>query len=144
MFRAKKYLLSFLIVVSLAILQFNTILGIAPASADATLFNSQSLLKNSAAPAYGSNPQSVKLIATKLINQALTFIALIMVVLLVIAGFKYMTSEGNQEETKKAMGQIKALVIGLLIILAAWGITYYILRILICNTSTVGTACTAW
>lgn len=143
MHHAKKYLLSFLFIISLGILQFNTLPVISPVSADDTLLNNQTLLKESTAGNYGSNPKDVKVIVLNLIKTALTFIAIIMVALLMFAGFKYMTSNGNEAQMKEAMGQIKALFVGLLIILASWSIVSYMLEWLVCSTTTSGASCTS-
>ena len=141
MLLAKKYLLSLVIVVSLAILQFNIVLGIKPAAADSTLLSNQSLLTTSADASYGSGTRDIKVIVLNFLETALTFIALLLVVLLVIAGFKYMTSQGNEAKIKEVMGQIQSLIIGLIIILASWGLTYFILQTVVCNTVNDGGAC---
>lgn len=140
---AKKYLLSFLIIASLGILQFNMIVLIKPALADSTLLSNQSLLVQSGDASYGTHKR-VEIIVLDLIKTALSFLALLFVILIIIAGFKYMTSAGNEEKIKEAMGQIQALAIGLLIILASWGGTYWLLRTLVCVTSTSGTVCNPW
>lgn len=144
MLLAKKYFLSFLLVVSLGILQFNIVSGIKLAYADESLLKTQGLLTQSTSGNYGSSPQDVKIIALNLIKSALTFIAIIMVALLIIDGFKYMTSGGNETKIKETMGQIQALIIGLAIIMTSWGITYYLLRVAVCNTTSTGTACSFW
>ncbi|MEI6835298.1 MAG: hypothetical protein WCK59_00495 [Candidatus Falkowbacteria bacterium] len=141
MLLAKKYLLSFAILVSLAILQFNIVTQIKPALADSTLLSNQTLLTTSANASYGSSPKDVKVIILNFLKTALALIALLMVILLIIAGFKYMTSQGNEAKIKESMGQIQSLVIGLIIILASWGLTYYILQTVVCNTTTSGGAC---
>ncbi|MFA5880514.1 MAG: hypothetical protein WC860_10180 [Candidatus Margulisiibacteriota bacterium] len=114
---------------------------ISPALADDTLLNNQTLLKESASASYGSKPLDVKVVALNILKTVLTFIAVIMVALLMAAGFKYMTSGGNETQMKEAMGQIKALFVGLLIILASWSIVSYMLKWLVCSTTTTGTSC---
>lgn len=133
---AKKYLLSFLFLVSLGILQFNMLPVISPASADSTLLSNQALLKDSTANNYGNNPQDIKVIILQILKVLFTFIALILVASLVAAGFQYMTSGGNEAKLKEAMDKIKALFIGLLIILASWSITSYTLKWMVCATTT--------
>ena len=141
---AKKYLLSFLFLISLGILQFNMLPVISPASADSTLINNQLLLQESTANNYGSNPKDIKVIVLQVLKVIFTFLALLIVALLVFAGFKYMTSNGNEAQMKEAMGQIKALFVGLLIIMASWGITSYLLKWVVCaTTSSNGTGCAA-
>ena len=77
---------------------------------------------------YGDKkPEDIRIVATKIIQWALGFLALIFLVLIIFAGFKWMTSGGNEEEVKKAQALMKNAVIGLIIILAAWSITYYLI-----------------
>ena len=72
----------------------------------------------------GDMPLSI--LIANIIKTALGFLALIFIVLIIIAGFRWMTSAGNEEQTKKAMGTIKTAIIGLVIVLAAYAITYFI------------------
>lgn len=139
---AKKYLLSFGFILSLGVLQLNMIPLIKPVLADASLLNQQKLLKESTAGNYGSQPKDVKVVALSLLKTVLTFLAILTLILVIMAGFKYMLSGGNEAETKEAIGQIKALVIGLVIILASWGFVKYLLKWLVCST-TAQTGCTS-
>lgn len=61
-----------------------------------------------------------------LIKVVLGFLAIIFLVLMILAGFKWMTAAGNEDQVKKAQATIKMAVIGLLIVLAAYGVTYFI------------------
>jgi len=80
------------------------------------------------AEAYGEtgNPKDIRTIIATIIKVVLGFLGVIFVVLLIFAGIKYMTSGGDQEKVKDAVGQIKNAVIGLIIIVAAYSITYFI------------------
>lgn len=69
-------------------------------------------------------------IAATLISIVLGFLALIFLVLTIMAGFKWMTAGGNDEEVKKAQTSLKNAVIGLVIVLAAYAITYFIFNTL--------------
>lgn len=62
------------------------------------------------------------------INIILSFLALIAVVLIIYGGFTYMLSGGNPEKMKKARDILIATAIGLIIVLAAWGITIYLVN----------------
>ncbi|MFH0973149.1 MAG: pilin [Patescibacteria group bacterium] len=62
----------------------------------------------------------------KIIKIALGLLGIIFVVLLVISGFKYMTAGGNEEQIKESLGTIKHAVVGLIIVLLAYSITYYV------------------
>lgn len=65
-------------------------------------------------------------IAARGIQVVLGFLAIIFLGLTVYAGFNWMTAAGNDENIKKAQATLKAAVIGLLIVLAAYTITYFV------------------
>ncbi len=75
---------------------------------------------------YGGTPQPLSLYAANLVKGLLTLIGIIFVVLLMYGGFVYMTSGGNDEKVKKAKNTLKAAVIGLVIIVSGYSITYFI------------------
>lgn len=61
-----------------------------------------------------------------IINIVLGLLALIAVVLIIYAGFSYMFSRGDVEKVKKAKGIILTSAIGLIIIMAGYGIATYV------------------
>jgi len=61
-----------------------------------------------------------------LINVALGFLGLIAVIIILIGGFKWMTAGGNEDKVGEARKTIFAGIIGLAIILFAWGITTFV------------------
>ena len=86
--------------------------------------------------AYGAEKsKDIRLIVVNIIKIFLGLLGLIFVILIIFAGFKYMTSMGNQEKTKEALDQIKAAVIGLIIIFCAYSITDYIFDCVLDATS---------
>jgi len=110
-----------------------------PVAARNSLFNQQTLLQEVGGQAYNTKrPQDARRTILEIINIALSFLALIAVVLLIVSGVQYMTSGGNKEKTSKSLGNIKNLAIGLAIILASWGIVYYLLSLIVCVTTTEG------
>jgi branched-subunit amino acid transport protein AzlD len=70
------------------------------------------------------NPQST---AVKVINILLSFLGIIAVVLVLWAGFMWMTAAGNDDKVSSAKKIMLSAVIGLLIILAAYGIVNWVL-----------------
>lgn len=60
------------------------------------------------------------------ITVILSLLATIFLFLLIFAGFKWMTAAGDTEDIKKAKGIIQSAIIGLVITLASYGITYFI------------------
>jgi len=65
------------------------------------------------------------IIAT-IIEACLGLLAAIFLVLMIIAGFEWMTAAGNETKVEKAIGTIKTSIIGLIIVLAAYSITYFV------------------
>ncbi|MFA4999952.1 MAG: IPT/TIG domain-containing protein [Patescibacteria group bacterium] len=66
-------------------------------------------------------------IAGRIINIALGFLGIIAVGFVIYGGFIWMTSGGEEEKVEKAKKILKSGVIGLVIILASWGIATFIL-----------------
>jgi len=67
-------------------------------------------------------------IIARIINTSMLFLGVIAVVIVLIGGFKWMTAGGNEkgvEDAKKLMG---AGVVGLVIVLASWGIAQFIVK----------------
>ncbi len=60
----------------------------------------------------------------------LAFLGIVFLILIIISGFKWMTTN-NPEEIKKLWSRIINAVIGLVIILASYAITYYILTAIV-------------
>jgi len=73
---------------------------------------------------------NVGILVARGVQTILSFLAIIFLVLTLIAGFKWMTAQGNEEQIKKATASIKAAIIGLIIVIAAYTITWFIFRIL--------------
>lgn len=76
-----------------------------------------------------------KVLITKFINLALTFLGLIAVVIILIGGFKWMTSGGNEEKTTAARKLLVAGVVGLVIVLASWGLASWLVGTISTTTS---------
>lgn len=74
-----------------------------------------------------SGPEDIRVAVAGIVKAFLSLLGIIFLVLLVLAGFKWMTSQGNDEKVKEAIDQIKTAVIGLLVIMAAYGITALVL-----------------
>jgi cbb3-type cytochrome oxidase subunit 3 len=65
------------------------------------------------------------------IRGVITLLGLVFIVLILLAGFKWMRAEGNEEEIKKANRTIKESIIGLIITLSAWTIWSFVFEKLI-------------
>jgi ABC-type cobalt transport system substrate-binding protein len=60
------------------------------------------------------------------IKAFLGFLGIIFIIIIVMAGYKYMTAGGNEEKTREAIDSIKRGIIGLIIIVSAYAITYFV------------------
>lgn len=73
-------------------------------------------------------------IAANLITVILGFLGILAVIIILIGGFKWMTAAGNEDQVAEARKIIVAGIIGLVIILAAWGIATFVLSRLLTAT----------
>jgi len=67
---------------------------------------------------------------TQIINVLLTLLGIVAVVIVLLGGFKWMTAGGNEDKVGEAKKILGAGIIGLVIILAAWGIAAFVLNTL--------------
>lgn len=72
-------------------------------------------------------PTDLAVIIGNFIRYVLGLIGLILLVLIVFGGFLWMTSAGSEEKIKKAKGIITNAVLGLIIVLAAYAITWFVM-----------------
>lgn len=63
-----------------------------------------------------------------IINIALSLIGVIFVILTVYGGFLYMTARGNEEKTKKGLSIVVQALIGLVVVLAAYAISFFVFK----------------
>ena len=76
----------------------------------------------------------VRATAARIINVALGFLGIISVIIVLLGGFKYMISGGNEDKVGEAKGLIISGIIGLAIILSAWAITKFVIGSLVTAT----------
>ncbi|MBD3248391.1 hypothetical protein GF382_03850 [Candidatus Falkowbacteria bacterium] len=76
----------------------------------------------------GLGEEDPRSIAASLVNTILGFLGILAVIIILIGGFKWMTAAGNEEQVGQAKKVIISGVIGLVIVLASWGIASFVLR----------------
>ncbi|MDD5251527.1 MAG: pilin [Patescibacteria group bacterium] len=74
----------------------------------------------------------------KFINQIITLLGIVLVVLIIWAGFKWMLARGNEEDVNEAKDIIKNAVIGLVLLLTAYAITNFVINAILTGTGTTG------
>ena len=83
----------------------------------------------------GLGNKDPRAIATGIINVILGFVGIIAVILIIVGGFKWMTAGGNEDKVDEAKRLMIAGVTGLAIVLAAFGISVFVVNNLIKVTS---------
>jgi len=79
----------------------------------------------------GDNPAiSIPTVAGGIIKIFLSILSIIFIALMLYGGYLWMTARGNQEQVTKAKELITSAVIGLIIVIAAYAITYFVLYML--------------
>ncbi len=136
---ATKKRLSVLIFIFLGLFQFSLFTQVPSVSADAGLISSQEGFANQEIQsAFGNGePQDLRYTVVRIIMVVLSILGVLFLGLIIFAGFKYMTAAGNEDQVKGAIKQITQAVIGLVIILSAWGISAFILNQITKATTTV-------
>ena len=74
-------------------------------------------------------------IAASVIKVMLGFLGIIAVLIILYAGFLWMTAAGNEDKITQAKGMMSAGVIGLIIVLAAFGIATFVMEALVTATA---------
>ncbi|MCX6782297.1 MAG: pilin [Candidatus Magasanikbacteria bacterium] len=72
----------------------------------------------------------IRQIAANIIRIALGFVGIVLIVLIMYGGFLWMTAGGNEEQIGKAKKILVNAIIGLIIILSAYAIVLFIMRML--------------
>ena len=71
------------------------------------------------------------LLTAKIIRTVLSFIGLVFIVLIIWSGIEWLTSNGSPDKITKAKNRIIHSVIGLIILIAAFGISKFVLSAII-------------
>ncbi len=69
------------------------------------------------------------------INVMLGTLGTIFIVLIIVAGFKWMTAGGNEEKVKESGEAIRRAILGLIVIVGAFAIWAFISRVLVDDSS---------
>lgn len=119
-------------IINIFVLSFLFFILVVPITS-AQLINKDSLAANDiqkqtdlAAGTAGMVNTSIGTIAAIIIQGFLSLLGIIFLVLIIIAGYKWMTASGNEEQIKKSQATIKTAIIGLIIVLGAYAITYFV------------------
>jgi cytochrome bd-type quinol oxidase subunit 2 len=77
-----------------------------------------------------TSEESTNKMISLVITTVLSFLGVIFLVLAIYAGFTWMTARGNEEKVADARSTLTNAVIGLVVVLAAYAISYYVIQVL--------------
>ncbi len=77
-------------------------------------------------PSTGSDDTKALNIVGSAISVFLSFLGVIFLVLIIYGGYKWLMAMGREDEIEKAKDIIKAAVVGLIVVLSAYGISYFV------------------
>lgn len=118
----KKFLFSLLALQCLVL----SPVAIAPAKADNVNLWGDNNIATTAFNNIGFSQKDPREIVANIIKILLGFLGTIAVVLIIYAGFLWMTAGGKPDNIKKAKDIMSAAIVGLVIILISYGITVFI------------------
>lgn len=124
--QVKKFLFGLLALQCLAL----SPMAIAPARAEGVNLWDDNNVANAAFSNIGFSRKDPREIVANIIKILLGFLGTIAVVLIIYAGFLWMTAGGKPDNTKKAKDIMSAAVTGLVIILISYGITLFVTQAL--------------
>jgi hypothetical protein len=101
--------------------------GFLPPSAQAQNATQQNITQTAQAAGVDQSSTDLVTIIGRIINIALGFIGTVFLMLMLYAGYLWMTAGGDPEKVKKAQMTIRNSIIGIVIIASAWAITSFIL-----------------
>jgi uncharacterized BrkB/YihY/UPF0761 family membrane protein len=113
------------------ILISQSVLFLLPKTASADLWDTQEGLKTDIGSAFRSTsgtPSDIRVVVARIISVFLGLLGIIFLALILLAGYKWMMAQGDESKITEAKEQLRTSVIGLAIILAAWGITMFVMN----------------
>jgi len=125
-----KLIFSLLFLTTLLVLPYFVFAEATPSTPPTTDTRAVSKLKEVAGTGYNINVPLPVIIGT-VIRTALSLLGAIFIIILIIAGFRWMMASGNEEKAAKAQGSIKRGIIGLIIVVSAWAFWSFLLEKLI-------------
>jgi type IV secretory pathway VirB2 component (pilin) len=108
-----------------------SLMSLVPATVQAQNITSNDLWGNGTASTYqnqGFSSTDPRQTVAKIIKVALGFLGSIAVILIVLAGFKWMTAAGNEDKIAESKKLMAAAFVGLVIILTAFALTSFVIE----------------
>ena len=77
---------------------------------------------------YNTDKTGPESMISQIITTALTFVGVVFLGLAIYAGYNWMIARGEEEKVTKAKDTLTAAIIGLVIVIAAYAISWYIIN----------------
>jgi ketopantoate hydroxymethyltransferase len=78
----------------------------------------------------GLTNADITVVISRIVRIVLSFLGLIAVIIIIIGGFQWMTSGGNEEQIGKAKKLMGAGIVGLVIVVLAYAIASFIINVI--------------
>jgi len=134
----KKYFKKIVILFSLIVLLILPILSFAasPAYDNLQKVGEGKGMSTANAPYVGADQYKLSQIIGIVIQAFLSILGVLFLIYMLYAGYHWMTAQGDEEKVTKAKDTIQRAVIGLIVIIAAYAISYWVFDKLIYSTTT--------
>jgi len=76
---------------------------------------------------FDTKQRNVEPIIGNIISVTLSFLGVIFLILIIYGGYTWMTAMGNEDRVKRAQTLIQAAVLGLIVVVAAYAVTVFVL-----------------
>ena len=77
---------------------------------------------------YDPDEREIETTISSIVQTVLSFLGVIFLILMIYGGYLWMTARGNEEQTTKAKNTITAAIIGIVIVLSAYAISYLVIK----------------
>ena len=133
----KKYFKKFVILFSLIALLILPILSFAasPAYDNLQKVGEGKGMSTANAPYVGADQYKLSQIIGLVIQAFLSILGVLFLIYILYAGYNWMTAQGDEEKVTKAKDTIQRAVIGLIVTIAAYAISYWVFDKLLTTTS---------
>lgn len=112
-------------------LSFKEIRAAGSSTTDSSIMQRLETVGSVSGPYAEADDTTASSIVGSIVNVFLSLLGMIFIILIVLAGYNWMTAGGNQEKIGKAKSQIQTALIGLVIVLGSFAIWEFIFSKLI-------------
>ncbi len=124
--RLYKYLLIQIIIILLLAMPANAQSLLNPDAASKIDKQAQAMAGKAGFSEVSDSGQGIGEFAAVVINAFFGLLGIIFVSLILLAGYNWMTAQGEEDKVKRAKDSIRSAIIGLVIVIAAYAITYFV------------------